>query len=534
MDTSEVVRRREFGLVREADKVRTVLVVFCAIFVFTTPPDPHGRLDLALTGLCLAAFSTLLTRFFVDWDKLQARKGVSTAAAMILLGDLVWLMMFVAGTGGFVSPFNMLLLILILFAGVFFGTLPLALPLTTAVVIAWYTGAASAYGLDLRGAWTLAAQIISAVAVGWLGYGLSGVLERERQTNAHIVANLTEGILLLNELGIVVLANPRVKDLLHLPEAEILGRSAWGTTAPVALRQVLSDLRAVAAAPRQTTSMVVLGEDEPRDLRVSTVPCAAGPRPPLGWVVVLEDVTDLRAAARMQEEGLAIVSHELRSPLATLGALAQVLERLGAQMDEEQKARAVTALSEETRRLGRMVATLLDASHLEGGAYTLALETVAAGPLLNRMAESLRRRTEGRVQVTCRVEPGLPVLWADPLRLELVLSNLGDNALKYTPAGGQVHLEACAREGQVVLSVTDTGPGIPLSEQVAVFEKYSRGKGHHETQGRQEGLGLGLFVARRLVQLHGGELHLRSEVGQGSTFEVVFPPAEAVKLKLAA
>ena len=534
MDTSEVVRKREFGLVREADKVRTVLVVFCALFVLVMPPPPGEALNLACTGLCLAAFSTLITRFFVDWDELQSRNAVSTAAALILLGDLAWVMMFIAGTGGFVSPFNMLLLILILFAGVFFGSLPLALPLTTAVVVAWFTGAASAYGLDLQGACALAAQIITAVAVGWLGYGLSGVLERERQTNVHIVSNLTEGVLLLNEVGTVVLANPRIMEMLDLPEAEILGRSAWGTATPEGFRQVLADVRAVSGAPRQTTSMLVLGEENPRDMRVSTIPCAVGTRTPLGWVVVVEDVTDLRASARMQEEGLAIVSHELRSPLATLGGLAQILERLGAQMDEEQKAHAVAALGEETRRLGRMVATLLDAGHLERGAYTLAPETVDPGPFLEQLTASLRRRAEGRVEITCTVEPGLPVLWADPLRLELVLSNLGDNALKYTPAGGSVHLQARARDGQVVLSVSDTGPGIPLSEQIAIFEKFSRGADHHETRGRQEGLGLGLFVARRLVQLHGGELHLSSQFGQGSTFEVLLPTAAAQALRRAA
>jgi signal transduction histidine kinase len=534
MDTSEVVRKREFGLVREADKVRTVLVVFCALFLLVMPPPPGELLNLACCGLCVAAFSTLLTRFFVDWDALQSRKAVSTAAGMILLGDLTWVMMFIAGTGGFVSPFNMLLLILILFAGVFFGTLPFALPLITAVVVAWYAGTASAYGLDVQGAGTLAAEIISAVAVGWLGYGLSGVLERERQTNVHIVRNLTEGILLLNEVGTVVLANPRILEMLDLPEGEILGRSAWSTTAPAGFRQVLSDLRAVSGSVRQTSSMLVLGEENPRDMRISTIPCAVGARTPLGWVVVVEDVTDLRASARMQEEGLAIVSHELRSPLATLGGLAQVLERLGEQMDEAQKAQAVAALSEETRRLGRMVATLLDAGHLERGAYTLAPETLDAGPLLEQLTTSLRRRAEGRVEVTCTVEAGLPLLWADPLRLELVLSNLGDNALKYTPEGGRVRLQARAREGQVILSVSDTGPGIPASEQLAVFEKYSRGADHHETQGRQEGLGLGLFVARRIVQLHGGELRLSSQVGQGSTFEVFLPTAESQALQRAA
>jgi PAS domain S-box-containing protein len=533
MDTSQVMRKREFGLVREADKVRTVLIVFCAFFLFATPAVPGARIDLAWTGLCLAAFATLLTRFFVDWDRLCARGAVPIAATMVLIADLAWLMMFVAGTGGFASPFNMLLLILILFAGVFFGSLPLALPLTTAIVVAWYAGAAAASSVELRDAWTLAAQIISAVAVGWLGWALAGVLERERRTNAHIVGNLTEGVLLLNEAGKVVLANPRVGELLGCGEEQVLGRSALSAGAPAELRAVLAGVQVSAEGAELTPRLVELGEDSTRDLRVSTVPYPPGVRRPQGWVVVLEDVTDLRAAARMKEEGLAIVSHELRSPLATLGALSQVLERLGEQMDEEQKAQAVAALSDETRRLGRMVSTLLDAGHLERGAYTLAPELVDPGALMRRVGDFLRRQAGGRnLRVVCAVDPDLPSLWADPTRLELVLSNLGDNALKYTPDGGEVRLAAHRSGTQVSLIVSDTGPGIPSHEQAAIFEKYSRGPRHRATQGRQEGLGLGLYVARRIVELHGGELRVESHPGDGSSFEVLLPAAASEQLKL--
>ncbi len=526
MNTSHVARRREFGLVREADKVRTVLILFCAFFLFAMPAAPGARMDLAWTGLCLAAFFTLLTRFFIDWDRLHARGGEPLAAAMVLIGDLTWLMMFVAGTGGFASPFNMLLLIVILLAGVFFGSLPLALPLTTAIVVAWYSGAAAAYGIDLPNAWPLAAQVLSAVAVGWLGWALAGVLEREWRTNAHIVGSLTEGVLLLNEAGQVVLVNPRVAELLGCGEEQVLGHCALAASAPPELRAVLGHFDHAAVSTDSAPRLVELGEDLPRDLRVSTVPYPSGARRPQGWVVVLEDVTELRATARMKEEGLAIASHELRSPLATLGALSQVLQQFGEEMDGEQKAQAVAALREETERLGRMVSALLDASHLERGAYTLTPEPVEAEDMLRRIGHLLRRRTEGRdLRVTCTCEPDLPLLWADPTRLELALSNLGDNALKYTPDGGEIRLSARLRGRQVSLSVSDTGPGIPLHEQAAIFEKYSRGSRHRATQGRQAGLGLGLYVARRIVELHGGELRLDSRPGEGSTFEMLLPPA---------
>lgn len=530
-----MARRRESGLLREADKVRTVLILFCAFFLFAMPAVPGARIELAWTGLCLAAFFTLLTRFFVDWEQLHARGAVPLAAAMVLLGDLTWLMLFVAGTGSFVSPFNMLLLIVIVLAGVFFGSLPLALPLTTATVVAWYSGAAAAYGVGLGDAWTVAAQLTSAIAVGWLSWALAGVLERERRTNAHIVGSLTEGVLLLNEAGQVVLVNPRVVELLGCGEEQVLGHCALAAGAPPELRAVLGDLHHPDASPPSAPRLVELGDDLPRDLRVSTVPYPSGARRPQGWVVVLEDVTELRATARMKEEGLAIASHELRSPLATLAALSQVLEQFDEDMDGEQKAQALAALREETQRLGRMVSALLDAAHLERGAYTLAPEPVYAEDILQRVGDTLRRRTVGRnLWVTCTCEPDLPPLWADPTRLELALTNLGDNALKYTPDGGEVHLAARRCGPRVSLTVSDTGPGIPLHEQAAVFEKYSRGSRHRSTQGRQAGLGLGLYVARRIVELHGGEIRLDSRPGEGSTFEILLPATAPAQLRLAA
>ncbi len=248
--------------------------------------------------------------------------------------------------------------------------------------------------------------------------------------------------------------------MLDLPEAEILGRSAWSTTGPGGFRQVLSDVRAVSEAPRPTTSMLVLGEEEQRDMRISTIPCAVGTRTALGWVVVVEDVTDLRAAARMQEEGLAIVSHELRSPLATLGGLAQILERLGTQMDEEQEGHRVSGAELAKPAAGSGGSpTLLDAGHLERGASALAPETVEAGPLVEQLTETLRRRAEGRVEVTCAVEPGHSAPVGGSAAPGAGALQPGRQRSQVHPESGRVHLQARTRDGRVVLSVSDTGPG---------------------------------------------------------------------------
>lgn len=522
-------RKRELCLVRQADKVRTVLVSFSALFLLAAPEETLPRTSLAWFGLGLAAFFTLVNRFFVDWEQLQARGQEAPAAAFTLVGDIAWLLPFLAGTGGFTSPFNSLLLTVILLAGVFFGSLPLALPLTTAVVVAWFGAVAVAHGLDMQTTYVLAAQVISAVAVGWLGYALTGVLERERQTNESIVSHLTEGVALLEAGGQIALVNPRLAEMVGLEEADILGCSVHVLPKGKAgdnLRAVLADVLDFSSRETSEGRLVEISGEPPRDLRVSTVPFPPGARQPLGWVVVVEDVTDLLHAARMKEEGIAIVSHELRSPLATLRAVAQVLATLGSELDEEQTAQALMALNAETARLSGLVSKLLDASNLERGALALACEPVDPRDLVAQVEQLLRRRTEGRdLGIASVVEPGLPPVWADATRLEMALANLAENAVKFTPDGGRVTLGAARRGQEVVLSVSDTGPGIAPQDQKAIFDKFSRGAQHRFARGRQEGLGLGLYMARRIVEMHGGQIRLTSAEGQGSTFEIVLPPA---------
>ncbi|HEY3397233.1 MAG TPA: PAS domain-containing sensor histidine kinase [Armatimonadota bacterium] len=517
--------KKELSLLHETDKVRSFLVAFAGLFLLASPEQPSGVL-VAWLALALAASLSVASRWLINWERLEERGATGLGACCVLLGDLAWLMLLIAGTGGFTSPFTILMLIVILFAGVFFNSMPLALPFTTATVIAWFTACAAANGLNEKTGWILVGEVVSAVAVGWLGQALAGVLDRERQTNEQVVGQLTEGVLLLDAAGSVVLANERMGEILNLPSGELIGRLAQDTSDHPHLSKLLADVHTSLDSTGPLVRLVELDGEQPRDLRVSTVACPRGAQVPLGWVVVAEDITELRAASRMREEGLAVVSHELRSPLSTLRAVTQVLGTLGEDMNQDQRTQALDALNRETRRLSRLVSTLLDCSHLERGVYTLEFAYLDPEALVRRVAEVLQLRAEGRdLEINCMIMSDLPVVWGDPLRLEMVLCNLGENALKYTPDGGSVTLMAVGHADTVCLSVSDTGPGIPAEERQAVFDKFCRGARHHHGDGGPEGLGLGLFMARRLVELHGGEIRLTSEIGLGSIFEVILPAA---------
>lgn len=525
--------KRDQNLLREADKVRTVLIIFAGLFLLATPASRLPELGTAWSGLALAAVATLITRFFVNWERLELEGRLHVASALVLMADLAWLTTFVAGTGGFASPFSMLLMVVILFAGIFFTSLPLALPIVTVVVVAYLTLAAAAHGVDESTTWFLGGQLLTAVALGWLCWAMTSVLERERQTNAHVIERLSQGLILLDDVGFLVLANERAEGLLELPLQSLAGRQLAELTSDgqrEPLRQVTEEV--LAGRREYTLRPVELGGETPRDLRVHTIPCRAGGQTPVGWVVLLEDVTDLQAELRDKEESLAIASHELRSPLATLRAVSHVLVHLGAGLSDEQRAQMLQALATETRRLSDVVAKLMDLNALERETVALESEPVDPRELVTAVAATLWQRAAARlIEVCCEIPSDLPEVAADPTRLRMALGNLAENALKYTPHGGAITFAAESHGQSLCLSVTDTGMGIAPEEHKRIFDRYVRGVAHRGARGAGalEGLGLGLYIARRIAEIHGGTITVHSEVGHGSTFTIELPlnPASA-------
>ena len=526
-----IILKRDQNMLREADKVRTVLIMFAGMFLMATPVTRLPEETTAWAGLAVAAIATLITRFFVNWDRLEAQNRLQAASGLVLLADLAWLMLFIAGTGGFASPFSMLLMVVILFAGIFFGSLPLALPLVTLTVVAYLTFAATRYGVEADTTWELGGQLITAIALGWLCYALTAVLERERQTNAHVIARLNQGLLLVDDHGFMVMANARASQLLGVELEDYIGRQICafaGQDDMGPMRRVSED--ALGESREYTLRPLELEGDPPRDLRIHTIPCCAGGQMPVGWIVLMEDVTDLHAALRQKEESLAIASHELRSPLATLRGVSHVLVTLGGGLTDEQKSKMLHALSSEILRLSEVVTKLLDVSSLEREAVTLEAETMEPEMLINTVAATLWQRAASRlIEVRCDLPPELPEVFADRIRLRMALGNLAENALKYTPDGGAITFTASYDEHTLRLAVTDTGVGIAQEEQAKIFDRYSRGSARQGPRGSGviEGLGLGLYVTRRIIEMHGGSIKLQSQVGVGSTFEISLPLGQA-------
>lgn len=231
---------------------------------------------------------------------------------------------------------------------------------------------------------------------------------------------------------------------------------------------------------------------------------------------------DARAAAlraegeRLRSGLLAAVSHDLRTPLATITGAASTL-RDEAALPSATRRELVEAICDEAERLERMVSNLLEMTRLDSGAVSPKREWVPADELVGGALERLARPLAGR-PVTARLEPGLPLLSVDPVLVEQLLVNLLENAAKYTPAGSEIELR-CAREGQgVLLEVADRGPGIPEGDEERVFERFQRG-----VHPGVRGVGLGLPIARAIAQAHGGRLSAARRPGGGALLRLTLP-----------
>jgi signal transduction histidine kinase len=230
---------------------------------------------------------------------------------------------------------------------------------------------------------------------------------------------------------------------------------------------------------------------------------------------------ELEGVERLRRDLVANVSHELKTPITAIRAhLENLLD--GVERPDPETLQVMLAQSE---RLGRLVDQLLDLSRLESGDVPLDREQVPLGPLVSQVLSEIEvARADRGVAVSSDVPTDLPPAWADRERVHQVLFNLVDNAVRYTPAGGAVTVRAQRQNGSVEVEVHDTGVGIPAEHLPRLFERFYR-VDTSRSRGAEGGTGIGLAIARSVVEAHGGHIHADSRPGEGSTFTFDIPVA---------
>jgi two-component system, OmpR family, phosphate regulon sensor histidine kinase PhoR len=343
----------------------------------------------------------------------------------------------------------------------------------------------------------------------------------ERERLEAILRGMVEGVLVTDLDGRVVLSNARARELLGLPAA------------PDATGRPLVELvrhPGIAEIPRQLASgQAVVSRDvtlgDGLSLQVNGARLTAEDGTPFGLVLVLHDVSELRRLETVRRDFVANVSHELRTPLTAIKGYAETL--LGPAGESRETAlEFLQVIDRHSERLGRLIDDLLTLSDLEFGRTPLRLRAIPVHPVIDDVVQILGdRAAQQGLTLTTAVAPDTPDAHADGDRLRQVLIDLVDNAIKYTPEGGRVTIDArpATLDGHpaVDLAVADTGIGIPSQDVPRLTERFFR---VDRARSRElGGTGLGLAIVKHIVQAHGGRLTIESVLGQGTTVRVTLP-----------
>lgn len=233
-------------------------------------------------------------------------------------------------------------------------------------------------------------------------------------------------------------------------------------------------------------------------------------------------ITRMQAGQKSQREFVANVSHELKTPLTSVQGFAQAILD-GTADSNETRQKAAQVIYDESGRMHRMVLDLLDLARLDAGTADITMSPVNMPALLNAITEKFTPQlNRAGVNIKMDIASNLPILTADGDRLAQVFTNLVDNALKFTPRDGLISLNVLVVDEEMMISVSDTGVGIPIETQAHIFERFYQADPARRG-GEKHGAGLGLAIVHEIVLAHGGRISVRSGLGEGTTFEVFLP-----------
>jgi PAS domain S-box-containing protein len=334
----------------------------------------------------------------------------------------------------------------------------------------------------------------------------------EREQAAHVLEAVGDGIFLLDSEGVVRLWNRAAELATGLRSARVLG---WPATEVFPGWDALADRIPIAERGAAARSVTLPVDSGGRDLWLSFVAVRSAD----GVVYAFRDLTGERRLEEEKSDFIATISHELRTPMAAVYGAAQTL--LHRQLPPDRSRALLEVIVSQAARLSHITERVLLATHLDRGEVAVEREPVDVAEVLRASVDAVRPQLGESTRLDVHLAPELGAASADADRVQQVLINLLDNALKY--GAGPLRVRAEPADGTVRISVADSGPGITLAEQQRIFEKFYRVDPHLSRA--PSGTGLGLYIARELVQRMGGRLDVSSEPGAGATFVVELPRA---------
>ncbi|MCL5105083.1 MAG: ATP-binding protein [Armatimonadetes bacterium] len=348
---------------------------------------------------------------------------------------------------------------------------------------------------------------------------------KEKEELEHVIESVYAGIIMVHNSGRVMQMNPSARDMLGIDQNEKVSGDYLSIIQAEPVQNVLTKALEEVTDVQEEIQLPDLKSDEEGAVRYYQVQTASVKGEDLGnigVVTIFNDITDIRSIERMKTAFVSTVSHELRTPLTSIkGFISTLLQDTEGFYDKDTVHEFYTIIDQECDRLTRLISDLLNVSRIEAGrALDLNPAPVNISTIVEKVVAAQKSYTN-KHEFSVDMDPEIPTIVGDQDKIDQILTNLTNNAVKYSPNGGTITVSGKKLDGVVRMTVADQGMGIPPDHLAKVFDRFHR-IDNRDTR-KVGGTGIGLYLVKHLVEAHGGKIWVESEVGEGSKFIFELP-----------
>lgn len=343
------------------------------------------------------------------------------------------------------------------------------------------------------------------------------VISEDKNKMKVVLSSVIEGIIAIDKEGRIILFNNALKNMTDYSSDRVLGKFHWEIIRNNQLNELLKE---VLQKGQPLTQEITIFSPQEKIFRASANPLTKK-NEVWGAVVVLNDITEIKKLEKMRSEFVANVSHELRTPLTSIQGFVETLKD-GAINDPGKAQYFLEIIEKQSNRLNNLIEDILQLSKIESQEIIMNLQSINLRDLIDKTISEFKKKIEQKNhKIKINISPQLPLIKADPEQIEVVFRNLLDNAIKYTPNGGEIYISAFEKAENIYIEIADNGIGISAEHLPRIFERFYRAD--KDRSRKLGGTGLGLAIVKHIVQAHGGTIGVESKPGKGSKFFFTLP-----------
>ena len=343
------------------------------------------------------------------------------------------------------------------------------------------------------------------------------IISEDKDKMKVVLSSVIEGIIAIDKEGRIILFNNALKNMTDYSSDRVLGKFHWEIIRNNQLNELLKE---VLQKGQPLTREITIFSPQEKIFRASANPLTEK-NEVWGAVVVLNDITEIKKLEKMRSEFVANVSHELRTPLTSIQGFVETLKD-GAINDPGKAQYFLEIIEKQSNRLNNLIEDILQLSKIESQEIIMNLQSINLRDLIDKTISEFKKKIEQKNhKIKINISPQLPLIKADPEQIEVVFRNLLDNAIKYTPNGGEIYISAFEKAENIYIEVADNGIGISAEHLPRIFERFYRAD--KDRSRKLGGTGLGLAIVKHIVQAHGGTIGVESKPGKGSKFFFTLP-----------